>query len=430
MFVERHVAAMEIKNKAVWTKTYFFTFLKWLFCATVLGLFCGILGILFHDLIDFANTLRKSHQWMLYFLPVGGIVIALIYKTGNMENHGGTNDIFRSIRNGDKVPLRLAPFVFIGTVLTHLFGGSSGREGAALQMGGSIGAFCGKLLKMNDKEMTVVKMCGMSAVFSAMFGTPLTAALFSIEVISVGVFQYSAIVPCMLSSFSAFFVASHLGLEPFAFPLLGQPDKFDPLLFGKVIALSVACAVVSILVCTSFRFFHKVYKKLFKNSVLRAFFGGLIVVALMFTVGTDEYCGAGTPIIAAALCGTAYPFAFLLKLLFTSLTLGAGFRGGEIIPTLFIGATFGCTVGSFFGLDPAFSAAISLICVFCGVVNCPVSSIILSVEMFGSDALLYFALACAVGYMLSGKYSLYSGQEFMFSKLEPSYSGSETPQPM
>lgn len=318
------------------------------------------------------------------------------------------------------MPFRMAPLIFITTVITHLFGGSAGREGAALQIGGSLGASIGKLIKMDDSDKHIMTLCGMSAVFAALFGTPVTAALFSVEVISIGILYYSALVPCILSATISYAITEKFHITPTYF-ILNQVPEMSLATGIRVIILSVAAAVLSILFCMSMQVIGKTFKKYLKNQYLRILVGGVLLVLLTLAVRCNDYNGAGMNIIEQAIHGTAKPEAFILKLLFTCITIGCGFRGGEIVPSFFIGATFGCTLGGWIGLDPGFGAAMGLVCLFCGVVNCPLASLVLSIELFGASGILLFAIGCSVSYMLSGYYSLYSEQKIIYSKLRPHY---------
>ena len=249
--------------------------------------------------------------------------------------------------------------------------------------------------------------------------------IFSIEVISVGILHYSALLPCLLSALVAYEISVALGVIPTAFPLLGLPEH-NLLNMARVAGLALICALVSILFCVCMHQAGHWYKRLLKNPYLRVAVGAVLVIGLTLLCGTRDYNGAGMDVVARALAGQGRPEAFLLKILFTALTLGAGFKGGEIVPSFFIGATLGCAVGPLLGLDPAFAAAIGLVAVFCGVVNCPMASLVLSMELFGGSGMLLFALACAVSYLMSGPFSLYSSQKLVYSKLEPTFVNSKT----
>lgn len=407
-----------IINKIKSSFNYVKTFIKWCFISIVVGIVGGFVGTAFHKSVDYVTEVRFENPWLIYLLPVGGIFIALLYKIFKMN--AGTNRVIESVRTDKKVPILMAPLIFVSTVITHLLGGSAGREGAALQLGGSIGYQFGKIFKLDDKDKHLIVMLGMSGVFAALFGTPLTATFFALEVISVGVIYYVALVPCIFSSIVAYNIGLMFGVSPVRFyniPL----QNLDLLFLLRVIILAILCALVSICFCSAIKFFDKIAEKKIPNAYIRAFAGGCIIVILTLLVGSYDYNGAGMQIISEAMEGEAEPFAFVLKIIFTVITISAGFKGGEIVPTFFIGSTFGCIVGGLLGLAPGFGAAIGFVALFCGVVNCPVASIMLALEVFGAESILVFAIVCGVSYMMSGYYGLYSSQKIMYSKLEATY---------
>ena len=393
---------------------YFRRFFRWLALAMLVGCVCGLVGSAFHIVVARVTSIRGNDPWLVYLLPVGGLVIAALYRVTKTEGEG-TNNIIDSIHFGEKVPLLLVPVIFIATAITHLLGGSAGREGAALQIGGGIGFHIGRLFDLDEKDMRLVTLCGMSAVFAALFGTPLTAAVFALEVISVGILHYSGLVPCLVASLVAYAISRLLGIEPMRFILAAEP--LDVLMLIRVSLLAVTCAVVSIVFCVAMHKTEHYAQKLIKNTFLRAFIGGIIIIVIGLILGTDIYYGTGEDLIASALTGGAVPdWAFLWKIVLTAVTIGFGFRGGEIVPTFFIGAALGCVLGPVFGMSSQLAAAIGLAAMFCGAVNCPIASILLSVELFGAGGLIYFALACGISYTLSGYFGIYSSQKIMYSK--------------
>ena len=400
------------------TGVYLKTMVKWCGLALVTGGICGTIGVGFHYTVAFVTAFRGENPWTLYCLPVAGLIIVALYRGAHMADDGGTNTIINSVRSADKIPIAMAPLIFIGTMLTHLCGGSSGREGAALQLGGSISAFLARRLTVNDEDVRVVTMSGMSAVFSSLFGTPLTAAIFSMEVVNVGIMQYAAFLPCSISSLTAYIIAMVLGVEKEA---MAAPVIEDIRLIhlAQVVVIAVGCALVSIIFIEVMHFAGKTYKEYFKNQYIRIVVGAVLVMGLTLILGTTDYNGAGMPVIERAMHEAAKPEAFLLKIVMTALTLGAGFKGGEIVPSFFIGATFGNIVASAIGFDMGLGAAIGMICFFCAVVNCPIASIILSVEFFGGGNIGLFGVACAVSYLVSGYGSLYTSQQIVYSKVGP-----------
>ena len=415
-----------LKHKSLSAIHYILIFLKWVFIAGLTGGICGLVGTAFDVSVDKASEIFSAHWWMIFLLLPLGLAIIGLYELCKVKPHVGTNDIISSIRTSEKVPILLVPLVFIGTVFTHLGGGSAGREGAALQIGGGIGQQIGRLLKLDEKDLHLMTLCGMSGLFAALFGTPLTATIFAIEVISIGVVYYSALIPCLSASLTAFAVTRFFGVDAVAFKISAVP-QLNALTIVKVIILSAVLAGVSILFCAAMHGSHKVFKKYIKNEFLRIAIGAVAVIGLTLIFSDRRYNGTGMPIIKEAIeQGKALPYDFLLKIVFTAITIGVGFRGGEMVPTFFIGATLGCTVGSFIGIDPGFAAAIGFIAMFCAVMNCPIASIILSIEVFGAGGLLYFAIAAAVSYLLSGYYGLYTSQKIMYSKLTAKFINMDT----
>ena len=391
--------------------------LKWLGMALAVGLICGVLGFALHLGVDYAAEYIGETPWLLYLLPVFGLAIVGIYQLARIEPSVGTDDVFTNVRTGKPVSPLLTPVILVTTALTHLGGGSSGREGAALQIGGSTAAFLGKLIKLNDDDKRIITLCGMSAVFSAAFGTPIAAAVFCVEVVNVGNMRSSALMPCTVSAFAAYVTAQLLGAEPMRLAVPSIDFGMIPAL--QAVAAGVLCAVLAILLCRVLHDSRKYFKKFIPNTYLRIVVGGAAVVLLTLLIGNRDYNGSGVALIRiAAEGGQANPYDFVLKLLFTAVTLGAGYRGGEIIPTLTVGATFGAFLGTLIGLDPAVCALICMTAVFCGATNCPLASIFIGFELASGANLWLIAIACMVSFMVSGKSSLYHTQEFMFPKLE------------
>lgn len=407
-----------IVKKAKSSLNYIKTFVKWCLIAIVVGAVGGLVGTAFHKSVDYVTEVRHTNSWLVFLLPIGGVLIVALYKLS--KTNAGTNRIIESVRTNKKVPILMAPLIFVSTVITHLLGGSAGREGAALQLGGSIGYQFGKVFRLDEKDMHLIVMLGMSGVFAALFGTPLTATFFALEVISVGVIYYVALVPCIFASVVAYNIALAFGVTPVRFGNVAMPS-FDLMILLKVVGLALLCALVSICFCSAMKFFDKLAENKIPNAYIRALLGGCAIVLLTLVVGSNDYNGAGMEVISGAMAGNVKPFAFILKIIFTVVTIGAGFKGGEIVPTFFIGSTFGCVMGGLLGLDPGFGAAIGFVALFCGVVNCPVASIMLALEVFGAQSIIIFAIVCGVSYMMSGYYGLYSSQKIMYSKLEATY---------
>ncbi len=395
-------------------------FCKWALIAVAVGIAAGLAGTAFHYGVEWVTELRGTYRWLIFLLPAGGVCIAGIYKLCGAENAGGTDYVLETVREKKQVPLITLPAIFFSTIITHLCGGSSGREGAALQIGSSISNSIGRWLHLKEKDMHIMTMCGMAAAFSALFGTPVTAAVFSIEVVSVGVMYFSALVPCMVSALTGLMIAQLFHVAPTRFVIDGLIE-LSPASLARVAALSVLCAFVSILFCYVMKKTGKLYRKYIPNPFLKAAAGGVIVICLTLLAGSQYYNGAGMGYINEAFHTELPWYVFLVKLLFTACTLEAGFKGGEIVPAFFTGAAFGNAASRLVGLPASFGTGIGLVCLFCGVTNCPLTSVILSVELFGAEGLPFFAAACAASYMLSGYTGLYTGQKIMYSKTGAEY---------
>ena len=409
------------KEKTLSVFKYILSFLKWTALGASAGVIVGLAGAAFAYCLQLVTDFRTAHPLLVLGLPLAGLLIVFLYHSAGIRESRGTNLVLASIRTDEPIPFAMAPLIFAGTVLTHLFGGSAGREGAALQLGGSIAQNLARRLRLSSGSRKLLTMCGMSACFSALFGTPMSAAFFAMEVISVGIMHYSALVPCAVASVTAAYLSRLLGIAPARFSVSGIPSEFSVPTMLRVFALAALCAGVSILFCVILKYTSAFYASCFKNPYLRAACGGILVAVFAMILRSQDYLGAGTQIIARAFAGEAVPLAFLLKIIFTAVTLEAGFKGGEIVPTFFIGATFGCTAGALLGLSPSFAAAVGMLCLFCGVTNCPITTLFLSLELFGARGLLWYFLATAVSYMLSGYFSLYSKQKIMYSKVAPEF---------
>ena len=393
--------------------------LQWLLLAVPTGLVCGAVGTAFHLSVEYVTELRATQSWLLLCLPLAGLAIVALYKVTKCEGVG-TNNVIRAVQSGEPVSLLLVPAIFLGTVLTHLCGGSAGREGAALQMGGSIGWNLGILLHLKDYDRRTATISGMAAFFSALFGTPLAAALFAMTIEDVGLTFTSAFVPAFTSALIAYGCSLTFGIAPTRFALTApELTVWNAFL---IILLGVACAAVSRLFCGTLHFMEHTVSKRIPNPWVRVLAGSVLVIGFSYLFGVGRYNGAGMNIITAAVeQGQALPWDFLCKIFLTALTLSCGFKGGEVVPSFFVGATFGCAFGPLLGLPAGFAAAVGLVSVFCGATNALIPSILLGFELFGGAGLELIALGCGICYMLSGHHGLYSSQTFVTNKLRAEY---------
>ena len=401
------------------------SFIKWILLAFLTGFIVGGASSAFSFVLTKVTAFRTGHLWVFFFLPAAGVVIVFLYKWLGQED-GGTNQVFSTVKAKDEVPFKSAPLIFVTTALTHLVGGSAGREGAAIQLGGSIGNQLGRWLKLDEEDMHVIVMCGMSAAFSALFGTPMAAAVFALEVVSVGVMYYTALMPCMISSLIASNFAANLGIHPEMFHVTGIPELTitDGVKMGLV---ALACALLSTMFCIALKQTNALFQKYLKNPYVRIVVVSVVIIVITFCLHTTDYMGAGTNIIAEAIeHGNVNRLAFLWKLILTVLTMRAGFRGGESVTSFCIGAALGCELGQWLGLSPSLCAAAGMVAVFCGVTNCPITSILIAFELFGFDGVSYYLIAVSISYEVSGYYSLYKDQTIVYSKYKAKYVNKHT----
>ena len=392
-------------------------FLRWTAISIVMGIVCGLIGTIFGYGVIYAQRLFKAYSFMLYLMPVAGVLIVLLHQMFHEIGNRGTNLILESISSNEKIHMTTLPCIFVSTILSQAVGASAGKEGAALQIGGCIGNYLGDLFHMDERDKKVMIMSGMSGCFGAIFGTPLAAAMFGIEVISIGVAYYAALVPCVFASFIGAQISGALGLHGEAFQILHVPEfSLVPALY--TVGLGLSCALLSVCFCILLHETQHLYKKKIDNVYLRILVAAVLSIGLALVFGRD-YCGSGFNLVEQE--GDAGYLAFFFKMVFTAVALGGGFKGGEIVPTLAVGSTFGCTFGLLTGFEPSLCAAAGMLATFVGVTNCPIATMFLGFELFGFEAMPYFAVAVAISFTLSGYYGLYSSQKFTYSKIKTEF---------
>lgn len=399
------------------------TLILWGFLAISIGGAIGVIASAFAHAVSWVTAYREAHPLLLLGLPVGGVIIVFLYKVMGQEKNAGTNLVLTVLRSeSERMPGRVTPLILVSTVITHLFGGSSGREGAALQFGASFGSVIGYHLELNESDKKILILASMSAAFAALFGTPMAAAIFPMEVISVGVMYYAALVPCMFFAFVAEYVSVMLGVRTFKIPyLVDTVPEFYSENCLKIIVLAACFALAGSFFCMMLHESEHAFKKWFQNPYLRVCVGAVAVIGLTFLLRTDAYLGLSEGLIHASFEEAQGFQHFLLKIVFTCLTLCVGFKGGEIVPSLFIGATLGSALSVLFALPPNLCAACGMVGVFCAVTNSPISSILIALELFGVTGMPYYCITIAVSYLLSGYQSLYKEQKIVYSKTENKY---------
>ncbi|MCK7555352.1 voltage-gated chloride channel family protein [Chitinophaga sedimenti] len=403
-----------------------FHLIKWTLLSIPIAMLAGSLVALFLWLLDEATTLRLQQPWLLYLLPLAGIGIHFLYKKSGKNAEAGNNLVLEEIHQpGAGVPARMAPLVLATTVITHLFGGSAGREGTAVQIGGSMADWLSRLIKLTAEDRRILLMCGIAAGFGAVFGTPLTGAVFAMEVLAIGAMRYDALVPCLAASVFADLVCSEWGIHhtqyQIATPFIKDLSLAGFLLLGKVIIAGVSSGLAARLFSISMHTVKKLAVQYIRPAWLAPGVGGVIVIALCWVLGTRDYIGLGVTgnisITAAFHEGGAETFSWLWKLIFTVITLAMGFKGGEVTPLFFIGATLGNTIALLMGAPVDLFAGLCFIAVFAGATNTPIACTLMGAELFGTQHILFFAVACFTAYYFSGQSGIYTAQRTALPKL-------------
>ncbi len=397
-------------------------FLIFITVCILLGFSGGIIGAGFSISISFVTNLRQNHGILICLLPIISLLIVFIYKKLGIAEMG-TNAVLKSADGENSLSTKLPLGIFLSAAISHILGASVGREGAALQIGGGAATFFAQKFRLSEPQRQILIRAGMAAVFAAVFGTPLAAFFFALEVVFVGKLHLKSTVPCFITSHIGYFTALFFGAHPERFSFISVPPFcFDTV--WKIAVLTVLVAILSIGFCHLLKFGEKFAKRTLKNEYLKIAVGGIIVLIFTILVGNQDYNGAGINVIERIFENdldpqaiSFRPEAFLLKLILTCICVSAGFKGGEIVPTLFIGATFGALVATITGLPVAFGASLGMVLLFCGVTNCPLASIALGFELFSGTGFWYFIPTVLLCFLLSGKISLYSAQKHKFKYL-------------
>ena len=391
--------------------------LRWTPIAALAGILGGSASALLLVSLSWATQTREAHRWLIALLPVAGLLVGLMYRFLGTSVEAGNNLILDEIHTPSRtIPVRMTPLILIGTFLTHLFGGSAGREGTAIQTGASLADQLARPFRLNPRERRVLLMCGISAGFASVFGTPLAGAIFGLEVLALGTVSYDAIAPCFLAAFLGDFTTRAWHVQHTLYAVTGVPSLH---LTGFAWA-ALAGAVFGLVGMGFARLTHSIghlFKTFIAWSPLRPFVGGILVALAVFALGTTRYIGLGIPTIQAAFGPRHDPQDWLLKFLFTAVTLGAGFKGGEVTPLFFIGATLGNALAYLLPLPPSLLAGMGFVAVFAGAANTPIASSFMAIELFGAEAGAYAAIACVFSYLFSGHGGIYDAQRIGRSKL-------------
>jgi len=400
--------------------------IRWTALVIPVSLSVGSLIALFLWLLDKSIHTRWDHPWLLFLLPIAGIGIYFLYKYLGKNSEAGNNLIMDEIHTpGGGIPARMAPLVLFSTVVTHLFGGSAGREGTAVQIGGSLAQWFSRRLRLSPADTRLLLMTGVAAGFGAVFGTPVTGAIFALEVLAIGRIQYDALLPCLIASVLADLTCSAWGIHHTPYHI--QPVEFSLLLLGEVILAGLAFGLASNLFSTLSHAIKNYSKKWIQPAWLIPVAGGVLIIGLSFLIGSQDYLSLGVTgkdsnsvsIVSSFHAGGANGLSWWWKLLFTAITLGTGFKGGEVTPLFFIGAALGNTLATLSGAPIDLLAGLGFIAVFAGATNTPIACTLMGVELFGPSPAIYYAVACFTAYYFSGRSGIYSAQRTAVPKFVP-----------
>ncbi|RDC57806.1 voltage-gated chloride channel protein [Pedobacter chinensis] len=425
-----------MKNKFSFEHFHILKFsVRWTLLILPIAIAIGSTVALFLWLLNWAIHFRFSHTWLLYLLPIAGVAIHFIYRSVGRSSEKGNNLIMDEIHQpGGGVPPQMTPVILITTVITHLFGGSAGREGTAVQIGGSIAGMFSKWFKLNELDTKIVLTAGIAAGFGAVFGTPLTGAVFAMEVLTIGKIKYNALLPVLIASVIGDLTVSawgihhtlyHIDILPKSDYVLSSYLPLDILLLAKIIFASALFGLASYLFATAVHKIKAFFSKVIKTQWLIPVIGGLIIIGLTLVIGKPDYLSLGVDgeypgaitIPSAFHLGGADTWSWLWKTIYTTLTLGTGFKGGEVTPLFYIGATLGNALSILLDAPVSLFAALGFIAVFAGATNTPLACTIMGVELFGSEYTLFFAVACFTAYLFSGSSGIYSAQRIAVPKI-------------
>lgn len=384
--------------------------LKWILICCLIGIFSGTASALFLGSLEYVTQIRENNSWIIWMLPLGGLLIGYLYFYSDPKITKGNNLLLEEYKlPSAKIPFLMAPVVLLGTLITHLFGGSAGREGTAVQMGGAIADLCSPIFKLTASERQTIIILGISAGFASVFGTPLAGALFALEIVVFYKINFKKVVLSFLVAFIAYYTVEFWKIKHTHYSIPTIPEmNFSTLAW--VIVVSIAFGLAALVFARSAHFWSKLFSKTIKYPPLRPFVGGIILALSVYFIGTTKYIGLGIPMIVEAFTTPNLPYDFILKILFTGFTLGAGFKGGEVTPLFFVGATLGSALSVFVPLPIALLAGMGFVAVFAGATHTPIACTVMGMELFGLDCGLYIGLACIIGYFSSGSIGIYKSQ--------------------
>ena len=388
---------------------------RWVALAVVVAVFSGLLSAAFIESLEWTSDMRGSHTWLVYTLPLCGLVVGCMYHYLGRGLERGSNLIIDEIHEHKSwIPLRLTPLIFVGSVLSHLGGGSVGREGAALQLAAGVTDPISKKLKLNQPDRQIMLITAIAAGFGSVFGVPVTGAVFALEVQRVGRVRYDALVPAFVASFVGDAVVRALGVHHTLFPRINEP-KWTTTLALQIAAFGIIAGLIALLFVHLTRNIKEFMKERVAWYPARLVIGGVVVATLIVAFGWRDYSGVSVPLALEAMNGSTNGMWFV-KLGLTSLTLGTGFVGGEVIPLFVIGALAGASYGNIIGGNVAFFAIVGSLAVLAGAANTPLACTLLGIELFGGNGVMFFAVVCAAAYAASGHTGIYNAQRISARK--------------
>ena len=391
-------------------KSYIKYAVKWLFICLIVGLLSGLFSALFLVSLEWVSKYRDAHLWIIWLLPIGGLLIGFVYHYFGKEVVKGNNLILEEYENPKQaIPFKMVPLVLFGTLITHFFGGSAGREGTAVQMGSAISDQFSRVFAISKSERKTILIIGISAGFASVFGTPLAGALFALEVLFFSKISFKSIIPSFFTAFVAFYTVEFLHVKHTHYSIPFVPELSISNL-GWVLFVGVLFGLTALFFSRITHFFGKIFSKLITFPPVRPLLGGLILSIAFYFIGSTKYIGLGIPTIVDSFQNTSENYDFLLKILFTAFTLGAGFKGGEVTPLFFIGATLGSALSAFVPLPIALLAGMGFVAVFSGATHTPIACTIMGMELFGFTCGIYIGIACLTAYFCSGSIGIYSSQ--------------------
>lgn len=384
--------------------------IKWFCICLLLGAVAGSVSAFFLFSLEWATQWRESHLWIIALLPIGGFIIGLSYHLYGNSVVKGNNLLLEEFHSPKKIiPFKMAPLVLFGTVVTHLFGGSAGREGTAVQIGGAIADRFTCVFNLSRRDRKIILIAGISAGFASVFGTPLAGGIFALEVLILGRIRLDAIMPSFLAAILANYFCELWNVSHTHYHI-DQVAEMNPINLLWALLAGIIFGLVAMLFSKSTHFWSNLFSRYITYPPLRPFIGGIVLAICIYVIGTTKYIGLGVPTIEAAFNTSMNSYDFLAKLLFTSFTLGAGFKGGEVTPLFYIGATLGNVLIWCIPLPMGLLAGMGFVAVFAGATNTPLACTVMGIELFGIEAGVFIAIACATAYLFSGHSGVYSSQ--------------------